>query len=92
MSVPVREIRVVLWELPIMGAFGRGARRWAGYGPAKSALAVAAKKLALPVAWLVQQPLIEKRVMRLMWGPDGVELIQQTPAGADLDATATCPG
>ena len=51
-------------------------QEWAaGFGPFGSRMAYVARKLALPAAWLIQQPPIERRITRIMWGPDAVELI-----------------
>lgn len=63
--------------LPVMGAFPPDIRRRAaGYGPVRDFAARAGLKLALPVIWLMQQPRLERYFMRLMWGPDGVRLIE----------------
>lgn len=66
----------VVWELPIMGALSGRARISAGYSPAKSLLARVSARLALPVVWVIQQSVVEKKILRLMWGPDAVELIE----------------
>ncbi|MET8760756.1 hypothetical protein [Lentzea sp. NPDC004782] len=43
--------------------------------PGTSRLAEASTKFVLPLIWLAQQPRVERRMMRLMWGPDAVKLI-----------------
>jgi uncharacterized protein (DUF2236 family) len=63
-------------ELPVMGALPRKARRNAGFGPVKNFFAVVARYAFLPVIWVMQQAPLERRLMRLMWGPDGVRLIE----------------
>jgi hypothetical protein len=52
------------------------ARRSIGLGPVKDKLAQVSTKLALPVAWLMQQPPFERYILRLMWGPDSIMLIE----------------
>ncbi|RVT95075.1 DUF2236 domain-containing protein [Sphingomonas crocodyli] len=68
-------IQFAMFKLPILGALPAKARHNAGLGPVKSAVAVAARYLAMPLFWLLQQGPFERRLMRLMWGPDGVALI-----------------
>lgn len=68
-------IRFVIWRMPAYGAMSGKARQAAGLGPFGSRMAYVARKLALPAAWLIQQPPIERRITRIMWGPDAVELI-----------------
>lgn len=70
----------VVWQYPVMGALSGKARKSAGYGPVRDALARASAKAALPLIWVMQQPPVERRVMRLMWGPDGVTLIASARA------------
>lgn len=66
----------VMFRMPVLGALSARARRSAGLNPVTSALAAASAKAALPVMWLLQQPPSERFLMRLMWGPDGVRLIE----------------
>ena len=63
--------------LPVMGAFPDDIRRRAaGFGPVRDLAARASLILSLPVIWFMQRPRIERYFMRLMWGPDGVRLIE----------------
>jgi hypothetical protein len=66
----------LLVGLPATGALSGKARRAMGVGPVKDKIAIAATKFALPLAWLVQQPPVERYIMRVMWGPDGVMLFE----------------
>jgi uncharacterized protein (DUF2236 family) len=70
----------LLVGLPATGAFSGRARRAMGVGPIRDRIATASTKLALPFAWLVQQPRIERYVMRVIWGPDGVVLFESARA------------
>jgi uncharacterized protein (DUF2236 family) len=63
------------FNAPMMGAMSGKARRSMGVGKLKGAALVAVSKLFLPTAWVMQQPPVERYVQRLMWGPDGVVLI-----------------
>lgn len=69
-------LQTAAMELPVTGALSGPARRSMGVGPAKSAVAVASAKLALPLAWLMQQPPFERYILRRMWGPDAMMLIE----------------
>ncbi len=60
----------------VAGASSGKTRRSMGLSPAKSRFAVTWMKLSLPFIWLMQQPPFERHYMRLMWGPDGVMLIE----------------
>jgi uncharacterized protein (DUF2236 family) len=80
----VSQLRVViqilfqnlLFDLPVVGAMSGKTRRAMGVGPVKDKIALASKKLMLPLIWLVQQPPVERYITRLMWGPDAVTLIE----------------
>ncbi|MEU1276218.1 oxygenase MpaB family protein [Streptomyces sp. NPDC005799] len=65
-----------LFGYPVMGAVSTKTRRNMGVGPFKGKVAVASTKFMLPLIWLAQQPHMERRVMRVMWGPDAVKLIE----------------
>ncbi|MET9913291.1 oxygenase MpaB family protein [Streptomyces sp. NPDC006476] len=65
-----------LFRYPILGAVSGKTRRNMGIGPVKNAMAVASTKTMLPLIWLIQQPQTERHMMRLMWGPDAVKLIE----------------
>lgn len=67
--------RNLLFGLAVTGSLSGKARLAMGYGPVRSAMALAARRVMLPAAWLVQQPRIERVFMRLMWGPDAMMLI-----------------
>lgn len=69
-------IQAIMFNLPIAGALSGKARRAMGLSPAKGRLAILSRMAVLPIVWLMQQPPIERRFMRLMWGPDGVVLIE----------------
>lgn len=47
-----------------------------GMSASRGRRAVAITKLALPLIWLLQRKPFERHYMRLMWGPDGVTLIE----------------
>jgi uncharacterized protein (DUF2236 family) len=74
-ALPVA-LQFVLMTLPVTGAMSGKARRSIGLGPVKDKLAQVSTKLALPVAWLMQQPPFERYILRLMWGPDSIMLIE----------------
>jgi len=59
-----------------IGASSGGLRRSLGMGPVRSRVAVAGARLGLPLVWVLQQKPFERFYMRLMWGPDGVRLIE----------------
>ncbi|CQR65573.1 oxygenase MpaB family protein [Streptomyces leeuwenhoekii] len=69
-------LQTSMLALPMTGALPAKARRSMGVGPVKSAVSVVAAKLVLPVVWLMQQPPFEKYVLRRMWGPDAMKLIE----------------
>jgi len=60
----------------LIGAFPGKARQSLGMSPRRGRRAVAITKLSLPLIWLLQQKPFERHYMRLMWGPDGVTLIE----------------
>jgi len=70
----------VLIQFEVFGAAVTGAvsgkARWSmGVSPLRSRWTLIAKKLFLPVAWLVQRPAIERYFLARMWGPDATALI-----------------
>ncbi|QOV34175.1 DUF2236 domain-containing protein [Streptomyces ferrugineus] len=69
-----------IFAYPIMGAASGKTRRNMGVGPFKDKVAVASTKFMLPLIWLAQQPCVERRMMRIMWGPDAVKLIESARA------------
>ncbi|OIJ64950.1 oxygenase MpaB family protein [Streptomyces mangrovisoli] len=69
-------IKMQLWNIPVMAAMSGKARANLGAGPRKIKLAFTAKRVLMPVFWLMQRRPFERRHMRLLWGPDGVELIE----------------
>ncbi|MFF8321048.1 oxygenase MpaB family protein [Streptomyces bobili] len=69
-------LQSTLIELPAMGALPAKTRRSMGLSPRKDKAAVRAAKLFLPIAWLMQQGPYERYILRRMWGPDGVRLIE----------------
>jgi uncharacterized protein (DUF2236 family) len=70
---PIVFLYVVL-GLPVTGALSGKARRSLNVSPGKERAALIARRLVLPLAWLLQRAPIERHYMRLMWGPDGVNL------------------
>jgi uncharacterized protein (DUF2236 family) len=60
----------------LTGAVSGKTRQSIGMSPRRARAAVAITKLSLPLIWLLQQKPFERHYMRLMWGPDGVTLIQ----------------
>jgi uncharacterized protein (DUF2236 family) len=69
-------VQIMLLELPVMGAMSGKARWSMGVSPAHAVMSLAAKHVALPLMWVMQQPRVERRFLRLMWGPDGTKLIE----------------
>ncbi|MFE5291382.1 oxygenase MpaB family protein [Isoptericola sp. NPDC056618] len=62
------------------GASSGKMRASLGMSPGRSRLAVLVAKLALPFVWMMQRGPFERHYMRLMWGPDGVTLIESARA------------
>lgn len=69
-----------LFELPVLASVSGKTRRSMGISRRKERVAIVGTKLLLPAIWLIQQPAIERRFMRLMWGPDAVTLITSARA------------
>lgn len=69
-------VLVKLTDFPARGAFSAKARRLMGMGPVKSAAAAASTTAFLPLAWLLQQPPIERHYLRLLWGSDAAVLFE----------------
>jgi uncharacterized protein (DUF2236 family) len=65
-----------LFRLWCAGAGSPELRGWMGMSPSRSRRAVVITRLSLPLIWLFQRGPVERRFMRLMWGPDGVALIK----------------
>ncbi|MGW4479432.1 oxygenase MpaB family protein [Rhodococcus triatomae] len=63
------------FALPVAGALAPAARRSLGFGRLRSAAAIASAKAVLPAMWLLQQPHCERFVVRRMWGPDAMAMI-----------------
>lgn len=87
----------ILLAKPVLGAMPEATRRAKGLTAKQSASAVRSTRRARPLAWLLQQPFIERRVMRTMWGPDGVRLFESArvlhaQAKAATVAAATMSG
>lgn len=66
----------VLFKIPVLASVSGKTRRSMGISRGKEKTIFAVTVLAMPIIWIVQQPAVEKRFMRLMWGPDAVELIE----------------
>ncbi len=62
-------------ETPMLGALPREYRLAHGLSPAKATWAAIAAKLFLPVAWVLQRRFVERKWIRILWGPDGKRLI-----------------
>jgi len=60
---------------PILGALSARARRHAGLNESESELAVQALHATLPAIREMQEETAEKETLRLMWGPDAVNLV-----------------
>jgi uncharacterized protein (DUF2236 family) len=67
-------------RLPVLAALRERTQRHAGLSEEDSARAEAALAEALPEIRRLQQPDAERDIMRLMWGPDGVMLIESARA------------
>jgi uncharacterized protein (DUF2236 family) len=65
-----------LFRQLLAGGVSGKTRESIGMSPRRGDLAVTFTKLSLPLIWLLQQPPFERHYMRLMWGPDGVMLIE----------------
>ncbi|MGX9882568.1 oxygenase MpaB family protein [Streptomyces sp. NPDC002276] len=63
-------------ELPVMGTLPAKMRHSMGLSPRRSRRAARAAKLFLPIAWLMQQGPYERYVLRRMWGPDSIRLLE----------------
>tara|TARA_Y100000815_G_scaffold189088_1_gene172609 strand:+ start:1357 stop:2451 length:1095 start_codon:yes stop_codon:yes gene_type:complete len=66
-----------LLKLPALAAVSGKTRRNAGISPAREKRILCARKLMMPIIWLVQQGPVERYFMRMMWGPDSVKLIKE---------------
>ncbi|MEU1160774.1 oxygenase MpaB family protein [Streptomyces sp. NPDC005921] len=69
-------LQTALVETPVMGTLPAKMRRSMGLGPSKDKAAVRAAKLFLPIAWLMQQGPYERYILRRMWGPDSIRLLE----------------
>ncbi|WP_296994412.1 oxygenase MpaB family protein [Thalassospira sp. UBA1131] len=64
-----------LFKLLAMAAVSAKARKNSGLSPKKEKAVLAARVFLLPVVWLLQQRPIESYFLRMMWGPDAVEMV-----------------
>ncbi len=69
-------LQTALIDLPVTGTLPAKTRRSMGLSPRKDKAAVVAAKLFLPLAWLMQQGPYERYVLRRMWGPDSIALLE----------------
>ncbi|QFS92232.1 hypothetical protein FIV07_15815 [Mycobacterium sp. THAF192] len=75
-------VRVQLWfqnalfRLPVLGAVSGKTRRSMHLTRRQDLLARSSLYWMRPLIWLLQQPMCERYFMRMMWGPDAVELIR----------------
>ena len=66
-----------LFKLFAMGAVSGKTRKNSGLTPGKEKVVVAARVALLPLVWLLHIPPIERYFLRMMWGPDAVELVAE---------------
>ncbi len=64
-----------VFKKPMMAAMSDDTLRAMGVSAKERRRARRARRLALPLAWLMQRKPVERYLMRLMWGPDAVTLI-----------------
>ncbi|MEU9063629.1 oxygenase MpaB family protein [Streptomyces sp. NPDC048430] len=69
-------LQIALFNRPIMGALPAKTRKSIGVGAVESKVAVLTAKLVLPLVWLLQKPPFERYILRRMWGPDAMHLIE----------------
>ncbi|MFE5837578.1 oxygenase MpaB family protein [Arthrobacter sp. NPDC056493] len=65
-----------LFGKAVTGCFPDHVHQSMGLTPKQSRAARRARKMALPLVWIFQRSFAQRYWMRLMWGPDGVKLIQ----------------
>ncbi|MCK5755863.1 MAG: hypothetical protein KAH46_24460, partial [Mycobacterium sp.] len=65
-----------LFRLPVLGAVSGKTRRSMHLTRRQDLLARSSLYWMRPLIWLLQQPMCERYFMRMMWGPDAVELIR----------------
>lgn len=65
-----------LFYFPSWGAMSGKTRRNEGFGPIRSMLALASLKVMRPLIKRAQGPRSEAKMMRLLWGPDAIKLIE----------------
>lgn len=66
-----------LFKLFAMGAVSGKTRKNSGLTPGKEKVVVTARVALLPLVWLLQIPPVERYFLRMMWGPDAVELVAE---------------
>lgn len=66
-----------LFKLLAMGAVSGKTRKNSGLTPRKEKRVLAARVALMPLAWLLQQRPVESYFLRMMWGPDAVELVAE---------------
>jgi uncharacterized protein (DUF2236 family) len=64
-----------LFKLLAMGAVSGKTRKNSGLTPRKEKRVLAARALLMPLVWLLQRGPIERYFLRMMWGPDAVDLV-----------------
>ncbi|WP_372096908.1 oxygenase MpaB family protein [Tistrella mobilis] len=65
-----------LFKLFAMGAVSAKTRRNSGVTPRREKMILAARIAMMPLIWLLQRGPIERYFLRMMWGPDAVELVK----------------
>tara|TARA_B100000678_G_C18018141_1_gene425574 strand:- start:122 stop:712 length:591 start_codon:yes stop_codon:yes gene_type:complete len=66
-----------LFKLFAMAAVSGKTRKNSGLTPRKEKIVLTARVLLLPLIWLLQTRPIESYFLRMMWGPDAVELVAE---------------
>lgn len=66
-----------LFKLLAMGTVSGKARKNSGLTPRQEKKVLAARVVLLPLVWLLQTRPVERYFLRMMWGPDAVELVAQ---------------
>ncbi len=66
-----------LFKLLAMAAVSGKTRKNSGVTPGKEKIILASRIALLPLIWLLQTPPVERYFLRMMWGPDAVELVKE---------------
>jgi uncharacterized protein (DUF2236 family) len=79
--VPIAKVNALpflpsVYYFPTWGAMSGKTRKNHGFGPVRNALAVASLRVMRPLVKRAQRPESEAKMMRLLWGPDAVMLVE----------------